>query len=472
MMMVPSCANEDVLMSVRRLTSNDTKVNPYSQIAQSFKESLPRILLNGEHVSSEFYPADSGYRESLFMLGGLGLLFAVLAFIWGAVFCSARYIFDRCGGKQPRLQGYTKLERSWVSVSLLICVAAVVTCVIFGWVGNNHFNARMEKTGEALVSTSESVQTNLQTLVASLKELHDKSEFTSEPTTLFSNDTANAALAVTTAKNAKAEIRSQDRTRSILLIVGYVLVMLTMAVCFYALFFDKGTFALIGGLSGFVCLNVLFLLAGYHLSISVLIMDMCVSMKTFTSNVHANATFVRDAPSYTKGISVLCPCASNQTFVNQDAAVRTARAQQLAHTNHRLESYGQYVTVDNVTLIVNDTMYDATTRQDATDVVTFSTALALMSDLSTCATVADGLPTADVCGQIQDSADMMMGTQFIGALLLIPTVVLAILGSKRFNKSYHIETMNNYLLGNNFRRSSQMQLSQYYDTRNNRINSH
>eukprot|EP00163_Fabomonas_tropica_P026407 TRINITY_DN4834_c0_g1_i1.p1 TRINITY_DN4834_c0_g1~~TRINITY_DN4834_c0_g1_i1.p1 ORF type:complete len:654 (-),score=94.40 TRINITY_DN4834_c0_g1_i1:2-1963(-) len=443
---VPDTSRHLAPFGRRLLAIEDSDTSDASDTVVRFKRSVGRRNFKFEKVSSDFRPYDQDYRESMIMLALPGLFFAVGSVIFGLVFCCCRK-FDKCGGKSPREQGYTGMQRNLPKIVLFLCFIGVAGMCALGYIGNFQTDRGLKKFFDIVVLAATQVSSQGKRIVSTLERLEN---------TTFPALQAESEAVETVTLNARDEVLLWNLVRLIFINVGLVGAFLVTLAGMWGLLCGSGTCAYMVFVFGIPVLFITWISFAVHLPGSIMIADLCPQIDQFVQG---------DDAKQHPAISIWVSCFQNASFGDTFNISQKGVERKIGDINRVAPSffingtifyntsqtaYEQLETLDDQLVLMEDQLDDNIDAgrypddqfpesidpfgNEINDFRSYARNLRNIKKMESCETQRNAFNQVKLvlCLDVLTGADLVLGAQgFIGCILFF-AVWMGILGKKRF----------------------------------------
>jgi len=390
-----------------------------------FKENIPRYNFKGQRVSNKFDPTNPNYYESLIVMMIPCVAIGILSCFLGSCFFLCRCCCGLCGGRKPKEGGYSIKER-YIPKQLLLAIGlTIVTVCIFGFIGNSDFSSGLNQFFDVIENSTETVLNTTSRVIFLLESINVSS--TSVQNSLQPLETGTQEFQ-NTASEAQYYIDESDKIRLAIIDFGYIVSLISAAMGIIGSLLNKGFPCMLMALSGVVSLTFVWISFGFHLPVSILLADMCVSISNFVNN---------STTTNLGGLSIILECLQNSSYSPALNFSSTGANNALSQLNNfTMACCNISYTQDNISTL-NLTIFPPQLRPSIqNDLNEYEDFLQIIDELGiflNCSFVRNAFDEMEnaLCVTMLNSVDTIMATQGLIGIILIPGFYLAVLSWKR-----------------------------------------
>jgi len=385
--------------------------------------SLPRKTLNGTVIEdpSVFLVEGLAYYSSLAGILIFTIAVGILAIFVGISFCCCRYFCDLCGGKEPRDSGYSKAERNVVKALLIIDVLLFVALIVIGCIGNAAFAPGLNNFFANVEAGTPDQAALLRSIEPRLLSVTNRTNLKGYVSAL----TGDANQTEASTESAKSVIGSNDAIRLSVLGITYGIIALAGLLGVIAAIANIPRLSMLAAGFGFFAFFLCWLNLAIHFPVSVMVSDLCydIKVKTLDGIIQTRTDRISN-PDGAINLLIHCPNVNN--------SIRTyGWAQQLI--NESMVAQVALLTADGGNLTLNDSLEYNRLESQINFLAVIQQDVLFIRDCRwleyTLNPIAD-----DICDKYLNGLIYIWGVSVTHSLLLIPFIVLAIVGFKRFTK--------------------------------------
>eukprot|EP01028_Stygiella_incarcerata_P007237 TRINITY_DN2988_c2_g1_i1.p1 TRINITY_DN2988_c2_g1~~TRINITY_DN2988_c2_g1_i1.p1 ORF type:complete len:590 (+),score=132.76 TRINITY_DN2988_c2_g1_i1:673-2442(+) len=252
-----------------------------------------------------FDPQSQAYLESLLLVVLPGIFLSIASLVAGIVFVIMRFIFNSCGSKIPRPEGYGPRLVLFTRLGLLLIVGLVLLCASFGFTGNDLFSTAVKDFMGDIVDMAEKVADIGVMAYNTVYRLNYAYPDRSSALTALSRLKAVTSNIRDETKNVEDTAIGVTTFRWVVLFVCFELGVLAAGIGGAAAIYRRGTPAMVMALMGFFILFLLWIVWSVHFALGIFTQDFCIAVDLF----------VKDPESAdSQGVQYFVRCLSDNTF--------------------------------------------------------------------------------------------------------------------------------------------------------------
>jgi len=408
-------------------TDDDYEDKGISVFAKS-RADMPRYNVKFQRVSNKFDPTNENYIESIGMITLPGFVIAFVIAIVASCFCCWRCCCGFCGGKDPRPDGYSTLERWIPKIFILLFTIIVIAAAIFGWIGNMKVTKAVDDLFDVANNATDRYITLFNGIKVKLNQVQDV-----DPTD-FINSINQLQDGVQDAKDqvkvASGYFNKYNVYREVAMEISFVFAAVSAAVGVLGVIFNKSFLCKIMFVLCCISLVVQWISFGIHLPLATIMSDFCIWVdaeinKTETDN---NSTSIND----------LLKCLTDASYNPLQDEVNEKLNETLVKINNVTQACcNKTETLDdirNLNISSFPALFQPIIAQYNSDLQLYLSIIDDVLDISNCSYISTAYKKIKniLCTDMVNALTIIMGCNGVIGCVLVGMAILGVVGWKRF----------------------------------------